>query len=293
MQLYRFYTDLLFFSFFFSVLFCICCALVDNLLSFWVFLELSGMSLIPAFFYVNEGSLYGFYSSLLSYIVMSSISSVLLVSGILFVDLYIFILLGFMVKFGLFPFSLWVYRVFSSSNWYFIFLLSVISKFPVLFFCYLLSFSVDLILYWDCGLTILMCSCFFWFFSQSWAFIWCHISLSSVSTLIISCFCSDFTISCFIYFYYFFWSIFCIVFFNWLGIIGASKNGFWWYAILLLITPVSLPLFYKLSVCLAIAYSSLYLLLVWCVYSFSEQFFLYKLSGDFFYSSLYNSWEGY
>nr|UFQ88908.1 NADH dehydrogenase subunit 2 [Rhinebothrium sp. MZUSP 8025] len=290
MSLYRFHSDLIFFSFFFSIVFSICCALVDNLLSFWVFLELCGMSLIPAFFFINEGSLHGFYSSLLSYIVTSALSSVLLISGILFFNLYFFIILGFMVKFGLFPFSLWVYRVFSNSNWYFIFLLSVISKFPVLFFCYLLAFNVDLILYWDCSLTILMCSCFFWFFSMDWNFIWCHISLSSISTLIVSCFCSDMFVTSFIYFYYFFWSVFCIIFFYYSSLV-TSKQWFWWYCILLLITPVSLPLFYKLSVCIAISYSSIYLLLVWCVYSFSEQFFLYKMGSDFFYSSVYNSWH--
>nr|UFQ88296.1 NADH dehydrogenase subunit 2 [Rhinebothrium flexile] len=286
----RFHVDLVFFSFFFSILFCACCVLVDNLLSFWVFLELCGMSLIPSFFYASGGSLQGFYSSLLSYIVMSGLSSVFLVSGILIADLYLMILVGFMIKFGLFPFSLWVYRVFSSSNWLFIFLLSVVSKFPILFFCYLLNSSVDLVLYWDCFMTILMCSCFFWFFSQSWEFVWCHISLSSVSTLIVACFCSDFFTSAFIYFYYFAWSSFCIFYFYSLSGCEGVKNGFWWYCFLLLITPLSLPLFYKLGVCFAILSSSVYLLLIWSVYSFSEQFFLYKLGSDYFYSSIYNDW---
>nr|UFQ88968.1 NADH dehydrogenase subunit 2 [Rhinebothrium sp. MZUSP 8030]UFQ88980.1 NADH dehydrogenase subunit 2 [Rhinebothrium sp. MZUSP 8031]UFQ88992.1 NADH dehydrogenase subunit 2 [Rhinebothrium sp. MZUSP 8032] len=286
----RFHIDLVFFSFFFSLLFCFCCSLVDNLLSFWVFLELCGMSLIPSFFYSSGSSLQGFYSSLLSYVVMSGLSSILLVSGIIITDLYFMIVVGFMVKFGLFPFSLWVYRVFSCSNWIFIFLLSVVSKFPILFFCYLLSSNVDLLLYWDCFMTILMCSCFFWFFSQSWEFIWCHISLSSVSTLIVACFGSDFFTSFFIYFYYFLWASLCIFYFNSLTDCEGLKNGFWWYCFLLLITPISLPLFYKLGVCFAILYSSLYVLLIWSVYSFSEQFFLYKLGGDYFYSSIYNNW---
>nr|UFQ88824.1 NADH dehydrogenase subunit 2 [Rhinebothrium sp. MZUSP 8018] len=290
MLTYRFHTDLLFFSFFFSVLFCVACSLVDNLLSFWVFLELCGLSLIPAFFYAGDGSLCGFYSSLLSYIVMSALSSILIISGILFFELYIFILLGFLVKFGLFPFSLWVYRVFSNSNWYFIFLLSVISKFPVLFFCYLLSSGVEHILYWDCSVTLLMCASFFWFFSMDWCFVWCHISLSSVATLIVACFCSDFIISVFIYVYYLIWSVFCIWYFSYMGVTGSCKNGFWWYSVLLLITPLSLPLFYKLGVCIAIVYSSVYVLIVWCIYSFSEQFFLYKLGSDFFYSGVFNNW---
>nr|UFQ89268.1 NADH dehydrogenase subunit 2 [Scyphophyllidium guariticus] len=286
----RLHIDVVFFSFFFSVVFCVSCALVDNLLSFWIFLELCGMSLIPSFFYNSSSSLQGFYSSLLSYIVMSGLSSVLLVSGIIINGLYFFILLGFIVKLGLFPFSLWIYRVFAGSNWIFIFLLSVILKFPILFFCFLLQSNFIFVVYSDCVLTILMCSCFIWFFSQSWEFIWCHISLSSVSTLLVSCFCSDFFVSSFIYFYYFIWASFCIIYFYYLSDNEGLKNSFWVYCFLLLITPVSLPLFYKLSVCFAILYSSFYVLLVWCVYSFSEQFFLYKLSSDYLYSDVYNSW---
>nr|UFQ89280.1 NADH dehydrogenase subunit 2 [Echeneibothrium multiloculatum] len=286
----RFHIDVVFFSFFFSVLFCVCCALVDNLLSFWVFLELCGMALVPSFFYSSGASLQGFYSSLLSYVVVSGLSSVLLISGIIVDSLYFFIILGFLAKFGLFPFSLWVYRVFSGSNWLFIFLLSVISKFPILFFCYLLKSDVILILYCDCFITILMCSCFFWAFSQSWEFIWCHISLSSVSTLLVACFSSDFYTAFFIYFYYFIWSSFCLSYFYLLSSEEGVKNSFWWYCFLLLITPLSLPLFYKLSVCIAILYSSTYLLLVWSVYSFSEQFFLYKLGSDYFYSGIFNGW---
>nr|UFQ89172.1 NADH dehydrogenase subunit 2 [Acanthobothrium sp. MZUSP 7998] len=286
----RLHIDVVFFSFFFSVIFCVCCALIDNLLSFWIFLELCGMSLIPSFFYASNSSLQGFYSSLLSYVVMSGLSSVLMVSGIVISNLYIFVYIGFMVKFGLFPFSLWVYRVFSGSNWVFIFLLSVVMKFPILFFCFLLQNNLTTIVYSDCFLTILMCSCFIWFFSQSWEFIWCHISLSSVSTLLVSCFCSDSFTCYFVYFYYFLWSSFCIFYFYFLGDSEGLKNSFWLYCFLLLITPISLPLFYKLSVCLAIVYSSVYILLIWCVYSFSEQFFLYKLGSDYFYSDIYNDW---
>nr|UFQ89160.1 NADH dehydrogenase subunit 2 [Echeneibothrium williamsi] len=286
----RLHVDVLYFSFFFSVLFCVFCSLVDNLLSFWVFLELCGMSLVPAFFYSSNSSLQGFYSSLLSYIVISGLSSILLISGVAINGLYYFIVLGFLAKFGLFPFSLWVYRVLNGSNWFFIFLISVISKFPILFFCYLLKSNVELLIYVDCFITILFCSVFFWVFTQSWEFVWCHISLASVSTLLVACFCSDFVVSSFIYFYYFFWSSFCLGYFYLLSTTEGVKNEFWWYCFLLLITPLSLPLFYKLGVCVAILYSSVYLLIIWSVYSFSEQFFLYKLSSDFFYSSIFNSW---
>nr|UFQ88272.1 NADH dehydrogenase subunit 2 [Anthocephalum sp. LRP 10373] len=287
----RFHIDVVAFSFFFSIIFCVCCALCDNLLSFWVFLELCGMSLIPAFFYVSNSSLQGFYSALLNYIVMSGLSSVFLVTGLIITDMYYFVLFGFLVKFGLFPFSLWVYRVFSGSNWLFIFFLSVVSKFPILFFCYLLRSGVEGLVYLDCFMTILLCSSFFWLFSQSWEIIWCHISLSSVSTLLVACYCGDFITSCFIYGYYLIWASLCLIYFFLLSECEGLKNGFWWYCFLLLVTPVSLPLFYKLSVCLSILYASMYVLIIWSVYSFSEQFFLYKLGSDYFYSGLYNDWS--
>lgn len=286
----RFYYDVVFFSFFFSIVFSVFCRLVDNLLGFWVFLELCGLSLIPSFFCFNEAGIYGFYNSLLSYVVMSGLSSVLLVVGILFCDLYYFIFFGFVVKFGLFPFSYWVYCVFSERGWWFIFFLSVVMKFPVLFFCYLFQNSSLLVVYSDCFLTILMCCFLFWIFSMSWEYVWCHISLCSVSTLVVACFCRDLFICFFIYFYYFVWACFCILYFCGDSSYGRFKNNLFWYCFLLLVTPFSLPLFYKLGVCLSIFYSSFYILFVWSMYSFSEQYFLYKLCGDYVYTGIYKNW---
>nr|YP_009175586.1 NADH dehydrogenase subunit 2 [Drepanidotaenia lanceolata]ALH16574.1 NADH dehydrogenase subunit 2 [Drepanidotaenia lanceolata] len=286
----RFYSDLVLFSFFFSLLFCVLCAVVDGLISFWVFLELAGLSIIPCFFYNSGSSIYGFYSSLLTYVIMSGLSSVFLVSGLLFSSLYIFIFLGFVIKFGLFPFSFWVYRVFSESNWFFIFCLSVILKFPILFFCFLFQNFSLYVVYGDCIITMMTCALFFWFFSQDWEYIWCHMSLSSVSTLLVACFCSGAGVCFFIYFYYFVWASMCILFFYYVGDGESFVWKFWIFCFVLLVTPFSFPLFYKLSVCLSIFYSSFYVLFFWSLYSFSEQFFLYKLCSDYFYSSVFNGW---
>lgn len=286
----RIHTDLVFFSLIFSVFFCFLCSIVDTVIGFWVFLELCGLSIIPCFFYSRGRRIYGFYSSLLTYVIMSGLSSVLLVSGILFSDLYYFIFFGFLLKFGLFPFSLWLYRVFSESNWIFIFFLSVVLKFPILFFCFIFQkFSLYLV-YIDCGLTIFTCMIFFWFFRCDWGFIWCHISLSSVATLFVACFCSRVSMCFFIYFYYFIWAALCILYFYYISEEKRFVGKFWLFCFLLLVTPFSLPLFYKLSVCTAIFYSSFYLLFIWGLYSFSEQYFLYKLCSNYFYSGVYNSW---
>nr|QXU59578.1 NADH dehydrogenase subunit 2 [Haplobothrium globuliforme] len=286
----RCHADLVVFSVFFSVFFCGMCCVVSSLLGFWIFLELCGLSLIPSFFCHCDVTPTNFYSGLLCFIVVSGVSSVFLVSGILINDLYFFILLGFLLKFGLFPFIFWVYRVFSASNWVFIFLLSVVAKFPILFFCFLLQNGYVLFFYLDCGVTIFLCAALFWWLSHSWEYIWCHMSVTSVSTLLLACFSTDFFTCAFIYIYYFVWAFCSVFYFYVVGDAAGAKNYFWLYCFLLLITPVSMPLFYKLSVCLAILYSSLYLLLVWSVYSFSEQFFLYKLCSDSFYAGVFNDW---
>nr|YP_009466058.1 NADH dehydrogenase subunit 2 [Hydatigera kamiyai]BAN15671.1 NADH dehydrogenase subunit 2 [Hydatigera kamiyai] len=285
------FSTVFFFSFFFSCFFCLLCCVVDNLIGFWIFLELCGLSIIPSFFYNNKVSLYNFYSSVLSYIIVSGLSSILIVLGLMFLGLYYFIYFGFALKFGLFPFLLWVYRVFSVGNWLFIFFLSVLLKFPVLFFCFLYqNVNVNLV-YVDCFLTIFLCSIFIWFFSLSWEYVWCHISLSSVATLVVACFCSSVEICFFIYLYYFFWATFTIVYLSIVSdMVDLKSFMFWVFCFLLLITPISVPLIYKISVSIGILYSSVYILLIWSVYSFSEQFFLYKLASSYFFSSVYNSW---
>lgn len=112
----RVHWDLILFSVILSIIFCVGCALADSLLGFWVFLELAGLSIIPCFFYAREFDKLKFYGALLVYVVMSGISSVFLMSGILFFSLYYLILVGFLIKLGLFPFMIWVYFVFAKSN---------------------------------------------------------------------------------------------------------------------------------------------------------------------------------
>nr|YP_008082876.1 NADH dehydrogenase subunit 2 [Taenia serialis]BAN21738.1 NADH dehydrogenase subunit 2 [Taenia serialis] len=285
------YFDVVVFSLIFSIFFCFFCCVVDSLLGFWVFLELCGLSIIPSLFFNVSSMSYSFYNSILYYVIMSGLSSVLLVSGLLVVSLYYFVYFGFVVKFGLFPFMFWVYRVFSIGNWIFIYLLSVIMKFPVIFFCFLYETNNLKIVYVDCFFTIFLCCLLIWFFSFSWEYIWCHISLTSVATLVVACFCSSVEVCFFIYFYYFVWASLTIVYF----VVVSSSNDlksylFWVFCFLLLVTPVSFPLFYKLSVSVGILYSSIYLLLAWSVYSFSEQLFLYKLASEYFYVNVFNNW---
>nr|YP_010286153.1 NADH dehydrogenase subunit 2 [Hydatigera sp. XHPW10]UKS07991.1 NADH dehydrogenase subunit 2 [Hydatigera sp. XHPW10] len=280
-----------FFSFFFCCLFCLLCCIVDNLIGFWVFLELCGLSIVPSFFFNPKVNMYNFYGCVLYYIIVSGLSSVFIVLGLMFLSLYHFVYFGFALKFGLFPFLLWVYQVFSIGNWLFIFFLSVLLKFPVLFFCFLYQTDNIKLVYIDCFLTLLICSILVWFFSLTWEYVWCHISLSSVATLVVACFCSSIEICFFIYWYYFFWASLVIIYLSIISdMVDLKSFMFWGFCFLLLITPISVSLVYKISVCVGILYSSVYLLLVWSVYSFSEQFFLYKLAGGCFFSMVYNNW---
>lgn len=157
-MVYNFKVDVFMFSLVFSVLFCMLCCVVDSLLGFWVFLELGSLSIVPSILLMGDFRFSNMYSSMMSYIVMSGLSSVLFVSGLLINGLYYFIFLGFSIKFGLFPFMFWVYRVFSIGKWFFIFFLRVIMKFPVLFFCYLYQVNYTFIDI-DCFFTIVVCSC--------------------------------------------------------------------------------------------------------------------------------------
>nr|YP_009370869.1 NADH dehydrogenase subunit 2 [Khawia sinensis]ALK26533.1 NADH dehydrogenase subunit 2 [Khawia sinensis] len=278
------------FSVFASTIFIFFSSCVDSLFGFWVFLELAGLGAVPAFFLLLGSGLSGVYTGLFNYVIVSALSSVCFVSGFIFGGLFNFIVLGFIVKLGLFPFMFWVYRVYSVSNWLFIFLLSVVLKYPVLYFGYILGGAAVEILIVDCLSTVVVCGIAFWVWSNSWQFVWCHMSLSSVATLLFACYSGDFLICWFIFLYYSVWALLCVCYFYSLPFDRSYSRSVWLFCFLLLVTPLSFPLFYKLAVCVALFYSSLYLLLAWAFYSFSEQFFLFKLCGDVTRQGVINNW---
>nr|ASL24606.1 NADH dehydrogenase subunit 2 [Khawia sinensis] len=275
-----------------SVFFIFFSSCVDTLFGFWVFLELAGLGAVPGFFLLFEGGVSRVYTGLFNYIVVSALASVFFVSGFIFNGLLSFVVIGFIIKLGLFPFVFWVYRVYSVSNWLFIFLLSVVLKYPVLYFSYIFSGVFEVILMVDCVFTLIICTISFWVWSNNWQFIWCHMSLSSVATLLVACYSGDFLLCMFIFGYYSFWALLCVTYFYLLSLDYSYVPSVWVFSFLLLVTPISLPLFYKLGVCIALFYSSVYILLIWSLYSFSEQFFLYKLCGDVTRQGVLNYWFG-
>lgn len=96
------------------VLFCLRLFATGNISMLWLFLELSTLSLVPVFFFRGDG---GCLEGLFRYLVVSAISSSFIVCGLLFEGMMGFLLLGLLIKFGLFPFFGWVYKVVSKSNW--------------------------------------------------------------------------------------------------------------------------------------------------------------------------------
>lgn len=96
------------------IFFSLCLFISRNLSFFWLYLELSTLRLVPSFFlYRNSFTL----EALFSYLIVSRVSSSLIVCGLLSERLLFLVLVGLLVKFGLFPFFGWVYVVLIKSNW--------------------------------------------------------------------------------------------------------------------------------------------------------------------------------
>lgn len=135
----------------------------DNLLMFWLFLELSALRLIPSFFLYLRG---GILLRLFNYVIVSGVSSSLIICGLLFEDLLILSIVGLLLKFGIFPLLGWVYVVVVSSNWLVVWGLSTVLKSPFLFFGFFLragygSFFIEVC----CILTFLFVGLLFWFYT--------------------------------------------------------------------------------------------------------------------------------
>nr|YP_009533202.1 NADH dehydrogenase subunit 2 [Cyathocotyle prussica]AYH51387.1 NADH dehydrogenase subunit 2 [Cyathocotyle prussica] len=264
-------------------LFSICLFFSKDLVFFWLFLELSGLCLMPCFF-LSVGS--GSFISLFTYIVVSSISSSMMLAGILYGELVFFFLIGLLIKFGFFPFLGWLYIVNLNTNWLIIWCLSTLSKVPFIFVCFFLSglmgaayVSVSL---FGC-LTLIFLSLVFWVYTYSWRACWTHMMVSSSVLLVLMSFCVSIDLLGLFFLIYVVWCSFTILYLASLESLqnfggGNSGNGLsiYVYIFLLLSTPVSLSLFYKLMMSYCVFSCGLLLVLCWVIYSVSEQFYLIK-----------------
>lgn len=125
----------------------------------WLFIELASLSLIPSFYmYGGSDGLRGLFS----YIVVSSIASSFMVCALVSSDLLVFFYLGLLIKFGVFPFFGWVYKVVVGSNWFVVWCFSTFLKRPFLFFTlfFLVGRGVRVI-ECMCCLTFILCAFLF------------------------------------------------------------------------------------------------------------------------------------
>lgn len=226
-------------------------------------IEVVSLCMVPAFVVAQS------ISALLTFLVVSGLSSTLILLGLLFPDLYLLIGYGLYIKFGLFPFMGWVYNVIGDrESWLVIWVVSVILKVPVLyvtffFWGYSLEFSLYLAI-----VSLLILSVNFWVMRVRWQYIWCHMMISSSIVMFVL---GEFMrlLHC---------VAFIAVYTVWASGVLYYLSGARYvigYIFWLLAVPFRFSLIYKLYAgYLLSGYVSL--LFFWFIYSLSEQFYLIK-----------------
>lgn len=290
----------------FSVLGVICFSVFllfsENLVFFWLFLELAGLSLIPGFFFVyGDVSFY----TLFVYIVVSSLSSSFMLLGIIDARMIFFFVLGYLIKFGVFPFFGWVYSVVIGSNGLVVWLLSTFVKIPFVYICYFLCglagylYGVVAVL---CSISFILLSFLFWVYNYSWRCCWCHMMISSRCVVVVMSFGASLDLLVWLYLVYVIWSTLTIFFLFFCdrvgfclvqGISGNLKFGlfFWFgYIFFLLTTPISFSFFYKVFASFCVFSCGWLVLVVWIFYGLSEQLFFFKYIISSFVSKVSLKW---
>nr|QIX04642.1 NADH dehydrogenase subunit 2 [Brachydistomum sp. PakPr2] len=247
----------------------------SNIIVSWMFVELSTLSLFPVFFVWSIMS--EVYSALFVFYVVSAISSVLVLFGVLSEVFWLVTFVGFMIKFGIFPFIFWVYHVFLNSNWYVVWGVSTFLKCPVFLLPFLFGLSNWMWLEVNLFVMFILLSVYFWLFSFNWCGCWAHMMLASTAVLFLVSLVSSVDVVFFFFVVYVFWSSLAVLFFSWCGSQFSSclsLGGWLIYCVLLLSIPFSLSLFYKLISVFYVCSCSVFVSVSWVIYSISEQMYL-------------------
>uniref|UniRef100_A0AAU7YQQ9 NADH dehydrogenase subunit 2 n=1 Tax=Scaphanocephalus sp. TaxID=3050632 RepID=A0AAU7YQQ9_9TREM len=247
----------------------------DNLLMFWLFLELATLGLIPSFFLHLESGVLG---SLFSYIIVSGVSSSLVICGLLFDEFLLLTVVGFLIKFGLFPFLGWVYVVVLSSNWLVVWGLSTFLKSAFLFFSFFLSGGWDLwIVELCCVFTFLVIALLFWVCTTSWLYYWCHVMISSSAALVVMAVELSVDVLFWLFLVYILWATLVIWLLSYFEGFEVGGAMFYFLCVFILVSfPGSLAIFYKLVIGFSVYSCGLLVFSSWVVYNISEQFYLVK-----------------
>nr|YP_010015768.1 NADH dehydrogenase subunit 2 [Thaparocleidus varicus]QOI72765.1 NADH dehydrogenase subunit 2 [Thaparocleidus varicus] len=250
-----------------------------SFLGFWLSLELAMLLLIPCFFYYNSNN--NVYLSLLNYVIIASLSSCLLISGLLVGLNEWFLLASFIIKVGLFPFYNWFFYLINNLNWFMIFSLAVVSK--IVFFYFLnFSFSSNILnfvlLYFTVNFLVLSLlisymvfdiKSFYIFSSISSSILFLYLLFFGSSLSLYTLYAVYFIISCFVLISFYF---FC---FNHVNIVSLC---------LVLGVPFSLYIFYKgFSILFLLPFNNYLFILFWILYSILEQIILFNILLEAFY----------
>nr|AAG60029.1 NADH dehydrogenase subunit 2 [Schistosoma malayensis] len=242
-----------------------------DLMVFWLLLELCGLSVIPCFYNNNNIDSLINVDSLLYYLLALGISSSLILVGIIFPDFFFFFFFGFFLKFGVFPFIFWVYQVFNGSkSWVVCWCISSVLKVSILYVCYFVSGYESEIIISLAGIGIIFCGLLIWVYNGNWFILWCHMMLASSNVIFCLSVVSSFLNLLVLYLVYFIWSSGVIYY------LSSSSGSVFGYIVWLLAIPLSFALYYKVYVSYLLIGLDLVFLLLWILYSFLEQFYLFK-----------------
>nr|YP_009169427.1 NADH dehydrogenase subunit 2 [Fischoederius elongatus]AJF22819.1 NADH dehydrogenase subunit 2 [Fischoederius elongatus]QIJ60106.1 NADH dehydrogenase subunit 2 [Fischoederius elongatus] len=248
----------------------------ENVAFLWLFIELASLSLIPSFFmYGGSDGL----SGLFSYIVVSSIASSFMVCALVSSGLLVLFYLGLLIKFGVFPFFGWVYKVVVGSNWFVVWCFSTFLKSPFIFFIFFFLLDVGCgVVEYMCCLTFLLCTFLFWLYSFNWYYCWCHMMLVSSASLVAMSLVLSVDSLFYLFLVYVIWASLVIGYFSLCGdeMVLSSLGFCFLFCFLLVSFPLSLSVFYKLLMGSCIFSCSFLVFLCWVLYSLSEQFYLVK-----------------
>nr|AWW03147.1 NADH dehydrogenase subunit 2 [Macrogyrodactylus karibae] len=273
-------------------LFFICFSIIlsltsNNILMFWLLLELSSFFLVFVFLNDKEDGNVQFASFI--FYLFSGISSILVVSGAFFVSEFL-LLSGLLIKFFLFPFLMVLFYIFNNVSWFLIFVIG--SLFKGFIFCLTYFFYFNNILLNNINIFICLLS---WFVLGYYLLnvtlnlkgLWFIINLNSSITLYLSCFLLSNSEIFYLFFVYITLSVINIYLLYFLSVSFSNNvnnlqlDTSIFFLISLVGFPVSLNIIYKIiSGFFLYFFCSWLLLLFWLCYVIAETLYLF-----FFFSS--------
>nr|YP_009054575.1 NADH dehydrogenase subunit 2 [Paragyrodactylus variegatus]AIK25763.1 NADH dehydrogenase subunit 2 [Paragyrodactylus variegatus] len=269
----------------FSLILSLCC---NNIMMFWVLLELSSFFLI--FIFLNDNNNNNVHFSTFIFYLFGGISALLLVSGSYFNSEFLLVC-GLIIKFFIFPFSICLYYIFNNINWLLIFIIGSLFKGFILSLSYLFldfSFNFNIGIISICIFTWLFLVYFILSVNLSIKGLWFILNLNSSLILFLSCFYLSNNYIFYLYFLYLLMSLFNVYLLSNLSfsfsnnINSLQYNSTISYLISFVGFPVSLNIVYKImSSYFVFMYSSWIILFFWLVYLIIETLYLF-----FYFSSI-------